>query len=352
MINQIIVIKVKPRIILMAIDKYRPVHETSRANHPLANRSNMYVLQSGPHKGKMMGANQVSYHDVEGTDQRYIACEAPFDAADYYRMVLATDARTLVSLTRVKDSVSHRAKYPVDLHHIQVGQKIAFDGTGLFGRKDPKQVKCIEEKLYQASYADTNPLRVRTYEVNAPGKNPYKVKHIFYDHWTDHGKPGKTRDPMAIIAAINGAQAKFGSNAARHPVVVNCSFGQGRTNALIMMHQMHSVMQRGLNELIPETATPEMKLMAMVILGEKLHEAPYKVNVAKFIEASEARVIPFEKIQPVLLHAFPKQCMDAEIGRFALASGLNPLNPAAPANGQHVAAHAAGMMYAKPKLER
>lgn len=322
------------------------VHHYSRARRSQVAHGTLYQLKSGPRKGMMLGANVVSYEDLGGTPQIYIASEAPFHSDDYYRMVIDTGARTLVSLTTDQDIYSRRKAHPVDAHHLEVGKTITFDSSS---RKEPvPSVTCVKEYEFNSPYPDCSPIKIRKYQVRKEGAEPYDVHHIICKDWRDHGSPAKPNDAAALVMAVNSSQKILGKS----PVVVNCGYGQGRTNVFIMMHQMERMIAKQMGEMLPANTPADKRLMAMHILrenmqkdyensaasqyrkydekGDPLPKEVYKrdIDVDSFARASAQRVIPFLEGTPESLKQFPLQLMDAEIERFAKSTAQSVAAPA------------------------
>lgn len=315
----------------------KAVHEYSRVLHPKTNKANLYQLKSGPRKGSHLGANFYDFTAVGGTGQMYGASEAPYHVDDYLRMVVDRDARTLVSLTTPRDYYTRRLDHPVDVHHLPVGKTVEFDQKGLLHKSGGVSVQCIAETLFESPYPQAGTVLVKRYQVRREKVPPHEILHITYGGWADRGFPAHPNAPLALIRAVDESQQALGAQRDRHPVIVNCGMGRERTNAFIMMHQMASVMNRRMAELIPEDTKPDMKTAMMMVLAQQLREEPQQVNVQRFIDTSAKLAIPFprDSLKPGLLEEFPQRFMEAEIERMAGLAGVNPQNPALPASGPH-----------------
>lgn len=312
------------------------VNKYSRVNDGRTVQGTLYQLKSGRNAGKLLGSNVVNYADVGGTDQVYVPSEAPFDANDYYRMVADMGAGTLVSLTNDKDRSRYKKTRDVDAHHLEPGKSLHFDAKGLLIKKGGTTVMYVGETQCRPPYPDSNGFTVKTYTVTREGEKPRKVHHIIYRKWRDHGEPSKPKDSLALIDAINESQEIVGKS----PIVVNCVYGQGRTNALIVMHQMERVMDKSLEDIFSQNVPPQAKLIGMEWLREQLEKNAYKTNVNNFIHACEGRVIRMDGGQMHMLQAFPKLLMDTKIEKFAAENGLDPADPTKAASAvSHASKH-------------
>jgi len=95
-------------------------------NRRITNILNLYRLKTGERKGCYLGANVFDFSSdlLNGGDQKYIATEAPYDRLDYYRMVIDSKSRILVSLTTDVDD-SEKEAFPkirngikTNIHHL------------------------------------------------------------------------------------------------------------------------------------------------------------------------------------------------------------------------------------------
>lgn len=226
--------------------------------------STLYKLRNGPNQGKYMGSNIFDFspfykdpdtaHVTAGDyiHQRYAASEAPFDGADYYRMVMDNNMRVLVTLSNPKDEriACHKDEYnsmtekerlrcerggvSAELHLLSSRRKkITFDGY---------EVRYVSQTRAEKETG----IVVKTYEVIPPVGKPFALKHIIYPKWVQYGASGE-KGPLCIIDHINKAQAELfkadgrGMRLEDFGIAVNCVYGCGRTNTVILMHQIEKM---------------------------------------------------------------------------------------------------------------
>ncbi len=224
----------------------------------------LYKLRHGNNAGKYMGCNVFDfspyYKDIDTgimhgepyAYQRYAACEAPFNGADYYRMVVDTNMRVLVSLSNAKDEriAKHTEEYTkmtqkerlrcqrggvsAQLHFLSSRRKkIAFDGY---------EVRFMSQTKKEAETG----IVIKTYQVVPPVGKPYGLKHIIYPNWVQYGSSG-SKGPIGIIDHINQAQQELykadglGHKIEEFGIAINCVYGCGRTNTVILMHQIEKM---------------------------------------------------------------------------------------------------------------
>lgn len=226
--------------------------------------STLYKLRNGPNAGKYMGSNVFDfspfYKDPDTgvmygepyAYQRYAASEAPYNGADFYRMVTDCNMRVIVSLSNAKDEriAKHSGEYETmtekerlrcerggvsaELHMLSSKRKsIAFDGY---------EVRYVSQTRKEKGTG----IIVKTYQVIPPIGKPYGLKHIIYPNWVQYGSSGDM-GPICIIDHINKAQAElFAADGSGHKleefgIAVNCVYGCGRTNTVILMHQVEKM---------------------------------------------------------------------------------------------------------------
>ena len=189
--------------------------------------------------------NPASYDYFNGNvidNGRYIATQAPTPGsiADFWLMVLETNARAVVMLTRLQEGSSVKATNYVPTSK---GESITYGLSGPVdpitysrGVGDPVQlirIECIELKEPSASEPYTRrALRVWRHRVldEAEIDGPIDVQHLFFEKWPDAGVPESREDFLSLVQNPYVSPASAAS-----PVVVHCSAGVGRTGAYILL---------------------------------------------------------------------------------------------------------------------
>lgn len=227
--------------------------------------STLYKLHTGPNKGKYMGSNVFDFSafwkDTESGKmkgepycfQRYGASEAPFDSADYFRMVVDTNMRVLVSLSNAKDEriACHIEEY----EKMTEKEKLRCQRGGVSAELhhlDNKSKKLVEFDGYTVTFVSQTKAEkitgiiVKTYAVKPPTGKSYHLKHIIYPNWVQYGASAEM-GPLGIVEHINKAQQELfakegrGFKLEQFGIAVNCVYGCGRTNTVILMHQMEKM---------------------------------------------------------------------------------------------------------------
>lgn len=204
--------------------------------HPMNGRpvniDNLYRLKTGPRRQAYLGANLFDFSSYLNDDQLYIATEAPYHLDDYFRMVIDTNSRVLVSVTTDDDNSEEaiffkiRDGISVDLHHLSPDTLCPIDEHGFVA---------YEREVIRTPKFGGAPLTVAHYKVSN-GDNSYLIHHIKYKNWVDN-YPGHNTCLLELIAAINESQQELQTHS-RNPVTVNCGFGYGRTASMILIHQI------------------------------------------------------------------------------------------------------------------
>jgi len=228
---------------VIPLDKFQGLtrdleHSKSVAN-PMNGRpvniDNLYRLKTGARKGAYLGANLFNFSSYHDDDQLYIATEAPYHPEDYFRMVIDTGSRVLVSVTTEADNGEEAAFFKIrdgiriDLHHLPIHSHFQIDEQSL--------VTSVQEVTRAPRFGGA-PLTVAHYKVT-DGDNSYFIHHIKYKDWLDN-YPGHNSCMLELIAAINEAQQELQTDS-KHPITVNCGFGYGRTASLILIHQISRI---------------------------------------------------------------------------------------------------------------
>lgn len=195
---------------------------------------NLFQLKTGPHTGQYMGANQFTLKDAS-----YIATEAPFNRDDYYRMILDTNAKILVSLTTATDDLPEtntffplRGGLSVALHHLKAGESISFENN---------QVSFLSE-------FEKDGITTKVLQVTPNNNTPYTIHHIIVKKWMDGTLASSATDLRLLLKRIERSEQELQTNSA-NPLTVNCGYGYGRTGILILMHQLMRKLNTGELEL-------------------------------------------------------------------------------------------------------
>lgn len=307
--------------------KHVPAHPRSRAGMDVSVKKTLYRLKSGPNKGKLLGANEVCYESAGGSAQHYIATEAPYDRKDYYRMVLDTDARVLVSLTRSQEPRSH-SPLELDSHHLKKDARLMIDGKGLRGKLGGTEIVCNKESTFHSpGHANKVPIRVRTYQVHKPGAKPYEIHHIIYKGWKDRHEPASTADTLTLVAAINESLATLGAEN-KNAVVVNCKFGQDRTNTLILKREIAHILETKFEQLAPIGTPPDVQQeVVQGMLAEIRSKKPGiadTVHIDRLVLACEDSVIRLSGHSVPQLHAFANHYLEDKAATLAKECAMEP----------------------------
>ncbi len=269
--------------------------------------STLYKLRNGPNNGKYMGSNIFDfssfYKDPETgkmqgepyAHQRYAGSEAPFNGADYYRMVMDNNMRVLVTLSNAKDEriACHKGEYETmaekerlrcqrggvsaELHILSSRRKkIEFDGY-------------VVRYVSQTRTEKNTGIIVKTYEVTPPVGKVFGLKHIIYPKWVQYGASGGD-GPLCIINHINKAQRELfeadgrGFKLEQFGIAVNCVYGCGRTNTVILMHQIEKMVM----ELIRKRASG-LKDIRKAVLEELEYELRVGATTDVIVDARGMR---------------------------------------------------------------
>jgi protein tyrosine phosphatase len=237
----------------------------------IANAHTLYQLKTGPNKGKFLGANifDFSEQNHNGACQKYIASEAPFSVDDYYRMIIDTKTRVLVSLTQAGDTKEYRDFIPSDNFHLIKRTIVEFDDI---------KIECTEELV------DAN-LITKKLKVKEPSKQPYNIIHLIYKNWPDADKLKSftVNELVNVMKTIDKCQAELNATE-KNPICVNCMYGFGRTGAFILMHQLYKM----LTPLIHETKDLQKLLPAEVDIEPMIYTIQSKLAKGAAAEHTQA----------------------------------------------------------------
>lgn len=289
----------------------------------------LYQIKTGPHAGKYIGTNIFSFAPYGGSKQIYAAGEAPFDGTDFYRMAVDTNIRVIVSLSNNKDEkiATHQDEYhamspekqercerggiSAELHHLVAEEKedqhrknkLTFDNGS---------VTYLEETAPEA----VTEIVVKTYQVTTPDDS-YKIKHIIYPNWAQYGGSSE-QGPLTIINAINHAQkelftqsGKAGQTVEDFAIAVNCVYGCGRTNTVILMHQLEKLTRKLIDKRLSGKKTKDEQIAALQQLADQLemgqtNEVAVAVRPMRLTIACEViSKAAFKQIDEI--KAFPEQ---------------------------------------------
>jgi len=180
----------------------------------------------------------------------YIAAQGPLEntAADFWTMVLDFKCKAIVMLTQTKENrrVKCALYYPAEQGKVQQLER---------------------HRLLVASVAQLhgNPhVEVRTIHISsAESPDPVEVKHYLYKDWPDHGTPPSVKDIRSIMDDLESTGAN------KHPVVIHCSAGIGRTGTFctidIILRRLRQVIAQG--EQLSEEEINEMSHVKKLVMA-------------------------------------------------------------------------------------
>lgn len=250
---------------VIPLDKFhrltRELEHSKAVANPMNGRpvniDNLYRLKAGSRKGAYLGANLFNFSSYHDDDQLYIATEAPYYPEDYFRMVIDTNSRVLVSVTTEADNGEEAVFFKIrdgvriDLHHLPTHSYCQLDEDCL--------VTSVEE-VTRAPKFGGEPLTIAHYQVSN-ATDSYFIHHIKYKNWIDN-YPGHNSCMLELIAAIDEAQRELQTNSI-NPITVNCGFGYGRTASLILTHQI--------SRIIPDIIRKQNLSSHSIVRDEDIH---------------------------------------------------------------------------------
>eukprot|EP00193_Tetraselmis_chui_P006571 CAMPEP_0177765284 /NCGR_PEP_ID=MMETSP0491_2-20121128/7912_1 /TAXON_ID=63592 /ORGANISM="Tetraselmis chuii, Strain PLY429" /LENGTH=216 /DNA_ID=CAMNT_0019281627 /DNA_START=433 /DNA_END=1084 /DNA_ORIENTATION=- len=107
-------------------------------------------------------------------------------------------------------------------------------------------------------------VEVRTIHISsAESPDPVEVKHYLYKDWPDHGTPPSVKDIRSIMDDLESTGAN------KHPVVIHCSAGIGRTGTFctidIILRRLRQVIAQG--EQLSEEEINEMSHVKKLVMA-------------------------------------------------------------------------------------
>eukprot|EP00038_Savillea_parva_P022965 m.39210 g.39210 ORF g.39210 m.39210 type:complete len:1917 (-) comp5768_c0_seq1:91-5841(-) len=161
-----------------------------------------------------INANFIQGHD--GVRGRYIATQGPLPATvvSFWRMVWEKDCRVLVMVTGLKEGGKKKCAlyWPKCLWNPDLGV-----GDVQYGSVNVRIMAGFRKEGFVTS----------KFEIRC-GDVVRDVWHFWYNSWPDHGVPRMTKPVVAMLQA-----ARNFSDDPRHPWIVHCSAGIGRTGSFI-----------------------------------------------------------------------------------------------------------------------
>jgi protein tyrosine phosphatase len=224
--------------LLKTLPRTRPSYNPM--NNRILNFDNLYRLKTGPRAGAHLGANLFDLSDYirQENTQKYIATEAPYDIRDYFRMVIDSKSKILISLTTDIDNDENgvfneiRDGVRVDLHHLAVDDELKIDGY---------KIKCITEAKNSKKYGDHD-FTIKHISFSK-GEDSYLIHHFIYKNWLDGKLLENEKDLLDLIIEINKSKLELNSDYS-NPITVNCGYGYGRTGSLILFHQLSEILPK------------------------------------------------------------------------------------------------------------
>lgn len=179
------------------------------------NPTTLYQLKSGDNNGKIIGGNVFTLNHC-----KYFVSEAPFCAADYFRVINDLNITACVSLARPNhDEYNNRKDKPLNLHYIKLGDYILFDDI---------KAECTEEITIN--------LESDSYIKKSISVNGKKVTHFIYEGWQDMG----SASAYVLYNLVKDVYETAHINNTKPNIAVNCKYGFGRSPAFAILYIMYS----------------------------------------------------------------------------------------------------------------
>ncbi|AZL15977.1 protein-tyrosine phosphatase family protein [Rickettsiales endosymbiont of Stachyamoeba lipophora] len=243
------------------------------------NPETVIKLEAGTNKGKVLGANLCQFEA-----QDYVVCEAPYSIEEYYRMVLQTNSKILVSVAKPQtDDISYRKNFPVDLHYITKGEHTNFADT---------VITCIEEQILPLGKLKG---KVKTLEVKQGNSKTEQIKHIIFEEWIDRGGS----DVQSLYELVKFTQKSIEElnilDQSLRRICVNCKYGFGRSSTLAILMEVYKDIQEFYNlSSTPANSFAEKILQEKKELSLDLTKYIYKLSEDVMTGAGE---LHFKQVQ-------------------------------------------------------
>ncbi|CAJ0559177.1 unnamed protein product, partial [Mesorhabditis spiculigera] len=158
--------------------------------------------------------------------KRFICCQAPLDktCTDHWKMIVQENVEVILMLCnfKEKDTVKSAEYFPfTDITQPKI-----------FG---PYTVRCTNKENFKWPTPTTAVVVVSSLVVEVDGRQ-HKVLHYHWQDWPDRGVPPADQAPIDLLNVLSRT---------KHPMVVHCSAGIGRTGSIVLIQYIQEAIKAG-----------------------------------------------------------------------------------------------------------